>query len=42
MLFNDFLDVYVGADNVFDKNYEESYGFPAAGRIIYGGVALYF
>ena len=42
MLFNNFLDVYVGADNVFDKNYEESYGFPAAGRIIYGGLALYF
>ena len=42
MLFNKFLDVYVGADNVFDKNYEESYGFPAAGRIIYGGLALYF
>ena len=41
-LFNNFLDVYVGADNLFDKYYEESYGFPGAGRVIYGGVAVYF
>ena len=41
-LFNGFLDVYLGADNLFDKNYEESYGFPASGRIVYGGVAVNF
>ena len=41
-LVNGLLDVYVGADNLFDKNYEQSYGFPAAGRIIYGGVAVNF
>ncbi len=41
-LFNGLLDVYVGADNLFDKNYEQSYGYPAAGRIIYGGVAVNF
>ncbi len=41
-LLNGLLDLYVGADNLFDKNYEESYGFPSAGRIIYGGVAVYF
>jgi outer membrane cobalamin receptor len=41
-LLNGLLDVYVGADNLFDKNYEQSYGFPAAGRIIYGGVAVNF
>ena len=37
-----FLDnrvtIYVGADNLFDANYETSYGFPQAGRFIYGGV----
>jgi vitamin B12 transporter len=41
-LFNGFLDVYLGADNLFDKNYEESYGFPASGRTVYGGVAVNF
>lgn len=30
--------LYVGADNLFDVNYETSYGFPQAGRFIYGGV----
>lgn len=30
--------LYVGADNVFDGNYETSYGLPKAGRFIYGGV----
>jgi len=39
---NGLLDVYVGADNLFDKNYEESYGFPAEGRVVYGGVAVNF
>ena len=41
-LFNGLLDLYVGADNLFDKYYEESYGFPAAGRTIYGGLAVHF
>jgi vitamin B12 transporter len=30
--------LYVGADNLFDQDYETSYGFPQAGRFIYGGV----
>ena len=30
--------LYVGADNLFDTNYETSYGLPQAGRFIYGGV----
>jgi vitamin B12 transporter len=30
--------LYVGADNLFDENYETSYGLPQAGRFIYGGV----
>ncbi len=34
------LNVYFGVDNLFDENYETSYGFPKAGRFIYGGVGL--
>jgi vitamin B12 transporter len=32
------LTIYAGADNLFDSNYESSYGLPQAGRFIYGGV----
>lgn len=32
--------VYVGADNMLDENYETSYGFPQAGRLVYTGVQL--
>ncbi len=39
-LFNGLLRVYVGADNIFDVDYEESYGFPQAGRFIYGGITV--
>ncbi|GFO60497.1 TonB-dependent receptor [Geomonas silvestris] len=31
-------NLYVGADNLFDQNYETSYGFPQPGRFVYGGV----
>jgi vitamin B12 transporter len=31
---------YLGADNIFDVDYEESYGLPQAGRFIYGGVTV--
>lgn len=41
-LLNGLLDVYVGADNLFDKDYGESYGFPMAGRTVYGGVQVHF
>ncbi|MBW1783179.1 MAG: TonB-dependent receptor [Deltaproteobacteria bacterium] len=41
-LLNGLLDIYVGADNLFDKDYEESYGFPMAGRTVYGGVEVHF
>ena len=30
--------LYVGVDNLLDENYETSYGFPQAGRFLYGGV----
>jgi vitamin B12 transporter len=29
---------YLGANNLFDENYETSYGFPQAGRFFYGGI----
>jgi vitamin B12 transporter len=32
------MNLYVGVDNIFDKNYETSYGFPQPGRFIYGGI----
>ncbi|BCG46058.1 TonB-dependent receptor [Citrifermentans bremense] len=31
------VTLYLGANNLFDQNYETSYGFPQAGRFIYGG-----
>jgi vitamin B12 transporter len=34
------LNLYLGADNILDKDYEQSYGFPQAGRFIYGGVTV--
>jgi outer membrane cobalamin receptor len=33
-------DVYVGVENLFDEDYETSYGFPQAGRFIYTGLNL--
>jgi outer membrane receptor protein involved in Fe transport len=35
------MNLYLGADNIFDEDYEESYGFPQAGRFIYGGITVY-
>ncbi len=36
------VTLYVGADNVLDANYEQSYGYPLSGRFIYGGVEFHF
>jgi outer membrane cobalamin receptor len=41
-LFNDRLHLYLGADNLFDEDYEESFYFPQAGRVVYGGVEIRF
>jgi outer membrane cobalamin receptor len=30
--------VFAGADNLFNAAYEQSYGFPQAGRIVYLGL----
>jgi outer membrane cobalamin receptor len=40
MLLKNRLNLYVGVDNLFDADYETSYGFPQAGRFIYGGVQV--
>ncbi len=39
---NDRFYAYAGANNLFDKDYEESYGFPQAGRMVYGGLKVAF
>lgn len=36
------IDVYVGAENLLDEDYEESYGLPQPGRTVYGGVEYRF
>jgi vitamin B12 transporter len=36
------LEIYAGADNLLDEDYEESYGLPQPGRTIYGGVEYRF
>ncbi len=41
-LLRDRLMVYLGADNLFDKDYETSYGLPQPGRFVYGGVKVPF
>ena len=33
-------DLYVGVENVFDEDYQTSYGFPQAGRFIYTGLNI--
>lgn len=33
---------YVGARNLLDRNYMQSYGFPAPGRIVYAGISTIF
>ena len=41
-LFKDKVTVYIGADNVLDKDYEDTYGIPRPGRFIYGGFEYRF
>ena len=36
------LHIYVGADNLFDRDYEQAYGFPQAGRTLYAGAQIRF
>jgi len=41
-IINDCLNAYVGVNNLLDKDYEESYCFPQAGRLVYGGLKVTF
>ena len=41
-IIKDRLYAYIGATNLFDENYEESYGFPQTGRTAYAGMKLNF
>ncbi|MBN1907058.1 MAG: TonB-dependent receptor [Deltaproteobacteria bacterium] len=41
-LFSGSMKIYVGADNLFDKNYFESYALPREGRSLYGGFTYSF
>jgi outer membrane cobalamin receptor len=36
------LSVYAGVNNLFDEDYEESYGFPRPGRTLYCGIDYAF
>jgi iron complex outermembrane receptor protein len=35
-------EAYIAFNNLFDRNYEEQYGFPGSGRTIFGGVSAKF
>lgn len=37
---NGAADVYVGIENLFDEDYETSYGYPQAGRFLYTGMNI--
>jgi outer membrane cobalamin receptor len=39
-LFSEHAALFVGADNVLDVDYDESYGFPQAGRFVFGGMKV--
>jgi len=41
-VYNNLAELYMGANNLFDKNYETSYGLPQAGRFVYGGIRINF
>lgn len=40
--FDNRAQLYFGVNNLFDWDYETSYGLPQAGRFIYGGVEYHF
>ncbi|MBW2187549.1 MAG: TonB-dependent receptor, partial [Deltaproteobacteria bacterium] len=41
-LLNEALELYLGANNLFDEDYEQSYGYPQPGRNVYAGVSYRF
>jgi outer membrane receptor protein involved in Fe transport len=36
------FEAYLAINNIFDRNYEQEYGFPAPGRNIFGGITARF
>jgi outer membrane cobalamin receptor len=36
------VELYCGANNLFDKDYATSYGLPQAGQFLYAGVKIGF
>jgi len=41
-VYKELCSLYLGVDNLFDEDYEESYGFPQAGRTAYAGMKIRF
>ncbi|WP_320040831.1 TonB-dependent receptor [uncultured Desulfobacter sp.] len=41
-VYKEICSVYLGVNNLFDEDYEESYGFPQAGRTTYAGMKIRF
>jgi vitamin B12 transporter len=41
-ILNDRVNLYVGAENIFDVDYEQSYALPQSGRFIFGGMEVRF
>ena len=41
-LYRNKLTMYVGVDNLFNRDYEQSYGVPRPGRLIFGGLEYRF
>lgn len=41
-IYKQICSIYLGVDNLFDDDYEESYGFPQAGRTAYAGMEIRF
>lgn len=41
-VLKDKATVYIGVDNILDKDYEDTYGIPRPGRYIYGGFEYRF
>nr|WP_320193620.1 TonB-dependent receptor [uncultured Desulfobacter sp.] len=41
-VYKEICSVYLGVSNLFDEDYEESYGFPQAGRTTYAGMKIRF
>jgi len=39
-ILGDRVNLYIGARNLLDRDYEQSYGLPQAGRTVYGGVEV--